>query len=174
MTHVEYIAKIKFKTLMLKSSLSDYSDAYILIKGIIAAQAGDSPNYGDKEVVLKNCASFTDCISEINNTQIDNDNDIDVVMPMYNLIENSNTSSKTSESLWQHYRDKSDLTNPGIITNFHAAKKSALFKLKKKICKTAANGRKGVEIMVPLKYVSKFWRTLEMPLINYEINLILT
>ena len=59
---------------MLKSSLCDYSDAYIFVKGTIsiAAQPGDNPNNGDIEVVLKNCAPFTDCASEINNSQIDN------------------------------------------------------------------------------------------------------
>ena len=69
---------------MLKSSLCDYSDAYIIVKGTIsiAAQAGDSPNNGNKKVQFKNCTPFTDCISEMNNTEIDNAKDIDVVMPM--------------------------------------------------------------------------------------------
>ena len=73
---------------MLKSSLYNYSDAYILANGTtsIAAQAGDNLNNWDKEVVFKNCAPFTDCTSEINNAQIDNAKDTDVVMPMYNLI----------------------------------------------------------------------------------------
>ena len=81
-------SQIKFRTSMLKSSLCDYSDAYILVKGTIsiAPEAGDNPNNGDKEVVFKNCVPFIDCISEINNTQIDNAKDIDVVMPTYNLI----------------------------------------------------------------------------------------
>ena len=76
---------------MLKSSLCDYSDAYMLVMGTItvAAQAGNNPNNGDKEVVFKNFAPFTDCISEINNTQTDNAKDIDIVIPMYNLIEYS-------------------------------------------------------------------------------------
>ena len=87
---------------MLKSSLCDYSDAYILVKGTIsiASQAGDNPNNGSKEVVfVLHCAPFTDCISEINNMQIDNAKDIDVVVPMYNLIEYSDNYSKTSGSL---------------------------------------------------------------------------
>ena len=75
--------QIKCNTLMLKSSLCDYSDGYMLVSGpiTVAAQAENNPNNGDKEVVLKNCAPFTDCISEINNTQRDN--------AMYNLIEYS-------------------------------------------------------------------------------------
>ena len=94
--------QIKFNTLMLKSSLCDYSDAYMLVMGTItvAAQAGNNPNNGDKEVVFKNFAPFTDCISEINNTQTDNAKDIDIVIPMYNLIEYSDNYWKTSASLW--------------------------------------------------------------------------
>ena len=82
-------SQIKCKISMLHSILCDYRDAYILVKGTISivAQAGDSPNNGNKEVPFKNCAPFTDCISEINITQIDNTKDIDVVMPVYNLIE---------------------------------------------------------------------------------------
>ena len=72
----------------LNLKLQCLSDAYILVKQTISieTQAGDNPNNGDKEVIFKNCATFTDCISEINNTQIDNAKNIDVVMPMYNLI----------------------------------------------------------------------------------------
>ena len=81
-------SQIKFRTSMLKSSLCDYSDAYRLVKGIISitAQTGDNPNYRNNEVVFKNCASFTDCLSEIKNTQIDNAKYSDVVMAMYSLI----------------------------------------------------------------------------------------
>ena len=82
-------SQIKFKNSMLKSSLCDYSDVYIFVKRNISieAQVEDNPNNGDKEVVFKNYAPFTDCISEINNTQIDNSKDTDLVMPMYDLIE---------------------------------------------------------------------------------------
>ena len=83
----------KFKTTILKSSLCDYSDAYILVKGTITAAdtsaAGAAANNTNKKVIFKNCAPFTNCISEINTTQVDNAKDIDVVMPMYNLIEYS-------------------------------------------------------------------------------------
>ena len=88
---------------MLRSSLCDYSDAYILLKGNIAvnntAGAGAVANNSNKKVIFKNCAPFTNCISKINNTQIDNAEYIDIVMPMYNLIEYSNKYSKTSGSL---------------------------------------------------------------------------
>ena len=84
-------SQIKFKTTMLKYSLCDYSYAYILVKGTISvnntAAAGDAVNNINKKVIFKNCAPFTNCISEINNTQIGNAKDIDIIMPMYNLIE---------------------------------------------------------------------------------------
>ena len=95
-------SQIKFKTTMLKSSLCDYSDAYIVVKGKITITGAGR----DKGVALKNCAPFTICISEINNTQIDNCKDIDIIMPMYNLIECSDNYAKTSGSLWQYYRDE--------------------------------------------------------------------
>ena len=86
-------SQIKFKTTMLKSSLCHYSDAYILVKGTISANstaaAGAAVNNNDRKVIFKNCAPFTNCISEINNTQIDNGKGVDIVMPMCNLIEYS-------------------------------------------------------------------------------------
>ena len=164
-------SQIKFKTTMLKSSLCDYSDAYILVKGTITiAGAGDGAadrhaDERDKGVAFKNCAPFTNCISEINNTQVDNAKDIDIVMPMYNLIEHSDNYAKTTGSLWQFFRDE---PNDNLAD-------SESFKYKIKITgKVPVNdNKKDIEIMVPLKYLSNFWRTLEMPLINCEVNLIL-
>ena len=76
---------------MLRSSLCDYSDTYILVKGTIAAvntaAAGEAANNADKIVIFKDCAPFTSCISRINNTQIDDAQYIDIVMSMYNLIQ---------------------------------------------------------------------------------------
>ena len=100
--------QIRFKTAMLRSSLCDYSDAYILVKGNIsvnntagaaAAAAAAAANNTSKKLIFKNCAPFTNCISKINNTQIDNAEYIDIVMPMYNLKEYSDNFSKTSGSL---------------------------------------------------------------------------
>ena len=96
-------SQIKFKTTILKSSLCDYSDAYILVKRTIAvnntAAADTDANNNNKKVIFKNCAPFTKCISEINNTQVENAKDIDIVMTMYNLIEYSDNYAKTSGSL---------------------------------------------------------------------------
>ena len=102
---------------MLKSSLCDYSDAYILIKERItitgagdntAARQADERNKG---VIFKNCAPFINCKSEINNTKIDNAKDIDKLMPMYNLIEYSDSYSQTSASLWQYHKDEPNHLN---------------------------------------------------------------
>ena len=94
---------------------------------------------------------------------------------MYNLIEYSDDYSKASGRLWQYYRDEPDLTDAGTIAGFSAADNSVSFKFKQKTTgKAAANGRKDIEIIVSLKYLSNFWRTLEMPLLNCEINLVLT
>ena len=170
---------------MLSSNLCDYAYSYILVKGTITiiGNAGAEPNPDapktaahllaarqaderDKGVIFKNCAPFTNCISRVNNTDIDNAQDIDIVMPMYNLIEYSDNYSKTSESLWQYYKDD---PNDNIAD-------SKSFQFKVKITgKTPDDGNtKDVEIIIPLKYLSSFWRTLEMLLINCEVNLILT
>ena len=87
-------------------------------------------------------------------------------MPMYNLIECNDNYAKTTESLWQYFRDE---PNNNLAD-------SESFKSKIKITGKTLNddNEKDVEIMVPLKYLSNFWRILEMPLINCEVNLILT
>ena len=101
--------QIKFKTSMLRSSLCDYSDAYILVKGNITvnntAADGAAANNTNKKVIFKNCAPFTSCISKINNADIDNAKYIDIVMPMNNLVEYSGNYSKTSESLGQYCKE---------------------------------------------------------------------
>ena len=94
---------IKFKTTMLRSNLCDYVDAYILVKGTIAITgAGDDDaakrlDEQNKGVTFKNCAPFTKCISSINNTDRDNAQDVDIAMPMYNLIEYSDNIRKHLE-----------------------------------------------------------------------------
>ena len=163
---------IRFKTTMLKSSLCDYSDAYILVKGRIiitgveADAAARQTDERDKGVIFKNCAPFINCKTEINNPEIDNAKDIDMVMLMDNLIQYSDTYSKTPGSLWQYYKDERN----------NSIKDSESFKYKIKITgKTPDDGiTKDVEIIVPLEYLSNFWRTPEMPLFNCEVNLILT
>ena len=178
--HTLLIDKLIFKTLMLRSSLCDFSDAYILVEGSISvnntAAEGAAANNTNKKVIVKNCAPFTKCISRINNTDIDNYQDSDIIILMYILVEYSDNYSKTFGVLWQYCKEIPAVNNNGNIVDFTGANAAAtLFNFKSNITvqNNNNNGRIDVEIMVPLKYLSNFWRTLEMLLINCEVNLIL-
>ena len=129
---------------MLKLNLCDYIDAYIVASETlkVAALAGGGGN-NSIEVVFKNCVPFTDCIGQINNTQIDND----VVVPMYHLIEYNDNYPKTSGSLLQNYRDEPALTHAGAFDNFPGNSGSFKFKLKVR-GPTGNDGIKAVKIMV--------------------------
>ena len=149
---------IKILTRPIESSLCDYSDAYILVTGNIAAT----------QVVFKNCAPFKDCRTEINDTFVDYANFIiNITMPIYNLIEYSDNYSDTSGCLWGFKRD--EIINNADVTNDDNA---PLFKYQASfIANTEDNGRKnGVKIAVQLKYLSNFWRSLEIPLINCKVE----
>ena len=117
---------------------------------------------------VKNNAPFTNCISKINGVQIDNAEDLDVIMPMYNLCEYRKNYKKTTGNLWNYYRDEP--SNP-LNTD------SKSFKYKTSIVgKTLQNNDSltNAEVVIPLKYLSNFWKNLNIPLINCEIELILT
>ena len=107
---------------MLKSTLCDYRDAYILVKGTITvnntAAADAAANNTNKKVISTNCPPFTNCISEINNTQIDRAKDLDIVMPMYNSMKYSDNYSKIPGSLWQYCKDIPAVDNNNAIINF--------------------------------------------------------
>ena len=123
---------------MLRSSLFDYSDVYALVSGAITVAAlvvGRGNN--NIQVVFKNCALFVNCITKLNNTQLVNSKGINVVMPMYNLIEFSGSYSKTSGGLWQYYRDEQALTDIATLDVF--PDNSVLFKLKQKITGSSEN-----------------------------------
>ena len=131
----------------------------------------------DKKLALKNNDPSTSCISKINNTLIENAEDLDIVMPMYNLLEYSKNYRKTTGSFWNYYRDEPNSGIGGENNNVnYSIKDSKSFDYKTSITGKLEgnNTEKEVEIVVPLKYLSNFWRTLNMPLINCEINLILT
>ena len=125
--------EIRIKTSMLRSDLCDFSDAYIVVKGNITvtkkaftADDIDAPNntvanatatniannnaFGDKKLVFKKNAPFINCISKINGVKIDNAEDLDVVMPLYNLLKYSKKYRKATGSLWHYYRDKPSST----------------------------------------------------------------
>ena len=149
--------------------MTHYSDAYIIITGNIMAEGGDA----NTRVTLKICAPFTKYIIHINDEHVDNADNLDIIMPMYNLIEYGDNYSDTSGSLWQFKRDEQNMNdgNPANIT----ANDSSSFKYKSSLFKpvTAVDKRvlKDVKIAVSLKYLSKFWRFLEIPLINCKIQL---
>ena len=119
-------SQIIFNTLMSKSSLCGYTDAYILVKGTIAvpntAATGAASNNSNKKITIKNCAPFTDCIRKISNTQVHNAKNIDVVMPMHmpqNIVRIiQNIVRIKSGSPWQYYRDEPALNAAGDIIDF--------------------------------------------------------
>ena len=166
--------QMRFKKTILRSDLCDYSDAYIVVKGTITVTDPNKANY-DKKLAFKNNAPFTSCILKINNALIDNVEDLDIVMPMYNLLEYSKNYRNTTGRFWNYYRDEPSSCIGGENNNVNYSINDS----KSFDCKTSITGKlkstdrtKVVEIVVPLKYLSNFWRTLNMPLINCEINLI--
>ena len=89
---------------MLKSDLCDFNEAYIIVTGKITVTNPNNNAY-DKKLALKSNAPFFSCISKINNTLIDNAEDLRIVMPLYNLLEYSQNYRKTTGSLWNCYKD---------------------------------------------------------------------
>ena len=172
--------QIRFKTSMLRSDLCDYSDAYIVVKGDITVEVANNRDRKNRSSAFKNNAPFISCISKINGALIENTENVETVMPMYNLIEYSKNYRKTTGSPCNYYRDDPN-NHPTNNYNADPIKNSASFKYKSSITvKTPDNDKdndnliEDVEIIVPFKHLSNFWRTLDMPLINYEINLIST
>ena len=174
---------------MLRSDLCDYSDGYILIKSTITVNgivsgAENEIARRNRKLILKNNASFASCITRINNELIEDAEDLDIVMPMYNLLEYSKNYRKTIGSLYNYYRDElSDDNNPNNFLNTNVVNSSS-FKHKNKITGNTYNvaaaavghdankiGKQDVELPIPLKYLSNFWRALNMPLISCEISL---
>ena len=130
-----------------------------------------------KKLAFKNNTPFVSCISKINNTLIDNAEHLNIVMPMYNLIEYSKNYSKTTGSFWNYYRNEPNTDLGGADNNInYSIKDSKSFDYKTSITGKLEgnNNEKEVETVAPLKHLSNFWRTLDMPLIDCEINLIVT
>ena len=169
---------IRFKTPMLRSDLCDYADAYILVNGTITVAGNHPRDRQNKPVILKNNAPFISCITKINNVLIENAEDLDVVMPMYNLLEHSKNYRKTIGSFCNYYRDElNNNQNNSDIANFNnrTVVNSEAFKYKNKIIGNTYNvdstipnptggeridnpdyvqnnsGKKSVELAIPLK-----------------------
>ena len=120
---------------MLRSVLCDYSVSYMLVEKTItvAPATAAAPNNGNKKLIFKNFVLFTNCISRISNTQVDDADDIDVVMPIYNLIKYSDNYPEVSEILQQHCRGEPTLNDHNAITDFNPDNATAhLFKSKEK------------------------------------------
>ena len=182
---------MRFKTLMLRSNLCDYSDAYILVKGTITVTApgvnNNANNIRDKRnrpVILKSNGPFVSSITRINGELIEDDDDLDVVMSKYNLLEYSKNYRKTIGSLYNYYRDEfSDYADDNNFDNIKVVN-SNTFKYKNKIIGNTynvnagadgydvnKNGTQEVELAIPLKYLGNFWRALNIPLISCEVSL---
>ena len=163
---------IRSKIPMLRSDLYDSADAYILVSGTITVSANAGANNTrdkkNRQLILKNNAPFVSCITKINNELIEDAEDLDIVIPMYNLLEYSKNYKKTIVSLYNYYRDK--LTND--VNNTFVNRKvinSNAFKYKNKITANTYNvaaaaagydtnkkGTQAIELGIPLKYLGNF------------------
>ena len=175
---------IRFKTFMLRSNLCDCSNAYILVKGTVTVTAPEVNNNannirdkGNRPLILKNNAPFASCITRINGELIEDADDLDIVIPMYNLLEYSKNYRKTIGSLYNYYRDELTNVDNDNFANINVANSEA-FKYKNKITSNTynvdaiaqgydvnKNGTQEVELTIPLKYLGNFWRALNIPLI---------
>ena len=179
--------EIRVKTSMLRSDLCDFNDAYIVVKGDITVGAPNNAKR-NKAVAFKNNAPFSNCISKINGVKIDNAEDLDVVMLMYNLLEYSKNYRKTTGSLWNYYRDESSdpLSSNSESFKYKTSITGNTYNVDEKITDDDGNevdnpkydankvGKNETEVVIPLKHLSNFWRSLNIPLINCEVELILT
>ena len=162
---------IKYDTRVLKPNLCDYAEAYILVDGTIRGTGGNN----NTRLALKKCAPFTKCNLEINDDHVDTAENLDITMPMYNLIEYSDNYQDSSATLYQHKRDEPPEAN---AINDLTTDTSSSFKYKVELLgNPVLDGniaKRSVKVVVPLKYLSNFFRSLEMPLINCKIKLNLT
>ena len=176
---------------MLRSNLCDYSDAYILVEGTNTVTApgvnNNANNISDKRnrpVILKDNALFVSCITRINGELIEDADDLDIVMSIYNLLEYSKNYRKTIGLLYNYYRDElSDFVDDNNFDNIKVVN-SNTFKYKNKIIGNTYNvnagadgydvnksGTQKVELAIPLKYLGNFWRALNISLISCEVFL---
>ena len=162
---------IKYDTRVLKPNLCDYAEAYFLVYGTIRADAANA----NTRLALKNCAPFTKCNLEINDEHVDTAENLDIAIPINNLIEYLDNYQDSSATLYQHKRDEPPEAN--AIADL-TTDTSSSFKYKVNLLgnPVVANNiaRRNVKVVIPLKYLSNFFRSLEMPLINCKIKLNLT
>ena len=158
---------IQFETETIKSSFCDYSDAFILVTGNIAVTANNNT-----DLAFKNCTPFSTCKTVIDDVFVDEANHIYTAILMYNLVEFSDNYSDTSGSLWYFKRDEVPANNADLTID-----NSESFKYKAALVGKTANHNKRkrsveeTKIVVLLKYLSNFWRSSEMALINCKVHL---
>ena len=170
---------IKYDTRILKPNLCDYAEAHILVDGKITAipgaAVGNPPAVLNlTRLALKNCAPFTKCNLEINDEHVDTAENLDIVMSMYNLIEYSDNYQDSSATLYQYKRDEppDDINNDLTVNNSNSFKYKVNLLGNPEVDNNVAT--LNVKVVVPLKYLSNFFRSLEMVLINCKIKLNLT
>ena len=157
--------RIKCLTSSLESSLCDYSNAYILVTRNITIAGVDA----NTKVAFKNCAPFEEWRTEINKTFVDNAENTNIAMSMYNLIEYSDNYSGRCGSLWHFKRDEIEADVDLTVNVQHIPNNSLSFNN----LSSFITDKNSVKIAVPLKYLSNFWTLLEKPLINCKVQLLL-
>ena len=155
---------------MLRSNLCDFSDVFIVLEGDITLEGDNNANKRNKNHLktFKNNGPFINCILKVNGIQIDNAEDLDVVIPMQNLLEYSKIYRKTTGSLSNYYKDE---PSDPLSSN------SESFKCKTSIVGKARQNNDSLtnaKVVIPLKHLSNLWRSLDIPLINCEVQLFLT
>ena len=162
--------EIRIKTSMLRSDLCNYSDAYVVVKGEITLEGDNDGNKQNKNLTFKNNSPFINCISKINGIKIDNAEDLDVVMPMYNLLEYRKNYRKTTGSLWNYYRDESSnlLSCNSESFKYKTSITGNTYNVDEKITNDDGNevnnpkydaskvGKNETEVALPLKHLSNF------------------
>ena len=186
---------IRFKTPMLRSDLCDYADAYILVNGTVTVAGNQPRDRQNRPLILKNNAPFVSCITRINNELVEDADDLDIVISMYNLLEYSKNYRKTIGSLYNYYRDElNDNANLNNVAKNNVVSSNS-FQYKNKIIGNTYNvdsaivpaaggarvgnpnydannsGKKNVELAITLKYLGNFRRALDIPLISCEVSL---
>ena len=163
---------IKFETKVIKPFLCDYSDAYVLVTGdITVVDVAANTN-----VAFKNCTHLRRCVTHINDEHVETAENLDIIMSMHNFLEYSDNYAGSSESLYQFKKDESPRNNAGNHINV-AIDNSASLKYKASLLEkaTVANSNdkslKNVKVVVSLKNLSNFFRSLEIPLMKCKIHL---
>ena len=159
---------IKFDAKVIKYNVGDYSDAYILVTGHINNKVAAPAAGALRNVAFKNCAPCRECVVSINDEFFGKTQNLDIISPMYNLLEYSDNYQDSTGSLYHFKRDEPPANNGDIADNT-----TSLVHKAKLIEGTGGNHTQNIKLVIPLKYFSNFFRSLEMPLLNCTVDLTL-